>query len=121
MVRPRRGASTLGCLFTLLIVVSAGYVGFRFGEVYWRYYQYKDDMTQQLRFASHNTDAQISRHMAAVADSLGRPAPAGRVVIRRTDRSISIESEYVERVEVPLYIRSYIRDIPFNPRVEGTY
>jgi len=121
MVTMRRGASTLGCLFSLLIFVSAGYVGFRFGEVYWRYYQYKDDMTQQLRFASHNSDAQISRHMAAVADSLGLPSPAGRVVVRRNDREISIEAEYTERVEVPLYIRSYVRDIYFHPRVEGTY
>ena len=117
MVRPRTGASTLGCLFTLLVVVAAGYFGFNFGEVYWRYYQYKDDMTQQLRFASHNTDAQIARHMAALADSLGLPQPAGRVLIHRSDGGISIESEYYERVELPLYVR----DIYFHPRVEGTY
>jgi hypothetical protein len=121
MVSVRRGASTLGCLFSLLVVVAILYVGFNFAEVYWRYYQYNDSMTQQVRFASHNTDAQISRHLAALADSLGLPAPAGRVLIRRTDRAISIEAEYSERVQVPLYIREYVRDIYFHPRVEGTY
>ena len=113
----RLGASTLGCLFSLMVVVAVGYFGFNFGEVYWRFYQFQDDMTQQLRFASHNTDAQISRHMAALADSLGLPQPAGRVTIRRSDRSITIESEYTERIELPMYVR----DIYFHPRAEGTY
>ena len=117
MVRSRRGASTLGCLFGILVLAAAGYFGLNVGEVYWRYYQYKDDMTQQLRFATHNTDAQIARHMAAVADSLGLPQPAGRVVIRRTAKAITIESEYYERVEFPLYVR----DIYFHPRAVGAY
>jgi hypothetical protein len=121
VLRRRSGASTLGCLFSLLVVVMILYVGFNFAEVYWRHYQFRDDMTQQLRFASHNSDAQIARHLAALADSLGLPDGAGRVVIRRSDRAISIESEYVERVHIPLYIRAYVRDIPFHPRVEGTY
>jgi hypothetical protein len=117
MVTSRKGASTLGCLFSLMVVVAIGYFGFNFGEVYWRYYQYQDDMTQQLRFASHNTDAQIARHMSALADSLGLPQPAGRVTIRRTDGSITIESEYYERVELP----GYVRDLYFHPRAAGTY
>ena len=113
----RLGASTLGCLVSLMVVVAIGYFGFNFGEVYWRFYQYQDDMTQQLRFASHNTDSQIAHHLAALADSLGLPQPAGRITIRRGDRSITIESEYYEHVELPMYVR----DIYFHPRAEGTY
>jgi hypothetical protein len=93
------------------------YFGINIGEVYWRYYQYRDDMTQQLRFASHNTNEQIARHMAAVADSIGLPEAAGRVLVRRTDNAISIESSYYERIELPLFVR----DVHFHPRVAGKF
>ena len=44
--RDRPGKSTLGCLFTLLIVVAAGYFAFNVGEVYLRYYRFRDSMQQ---------------------------------------------------------------------------
>jgi hypothetical protein len=117
MVSPRRGVTKLGCLVGLLILATVVYFGVNVGEVYWRYFQFKDDMTQQLRFASHNTNEQIARHMAAVADSLGLPEAAGRVFIRRTGGSISIESQYYERIELPLFVR----DVHFHPRVAGSF
>ena len=46
----RRGASSLGCLFSLLIVTAAVYFGVNVAEVYWRFYQYQDDMRQFVRF-----------------------------------------------------------------------
>jgi hypothetical protein len=117
MVRSRQGASSLGCLFSILVLATIGYFGLSVGEVYWRSYQYQDDMTQQLRFSSHNSDAQIARHLAAVADSLGLPPSAGRVFVRRNNRAISIESDYYERVEFP----GYVRDIHFHPQAAGRY
>ena len=54
-------------------------------------------------------------HLRASADSLGLPESAGKVSIRRTERSITIESEYYETVELPMFVR----EIHFAPRAEG--
>jgi hypothetical protein len=112
---PRRGASKIGCLFSLLIAVAVVYFGINVGRVYWRFYQYRDDMRQEVRFASQRTNDQILAHLRASADSLGLPEAAGKITIRRTERLISIESDYYELVELPLYVR----EVHFNPRAEG--
>jgi hypothetical protein len=116
VVTGRAGRSTLGCLFTLLLVVAAGYFALNVGEPYMRFYRFKDAMRQELRFASNRTDADITRRLAAFADSIGLPPEAGAgVKVKREGRSISIWSEYAEHVELPLVAR----DISFAPLVEG--
>ena len=118
MVTPaRRGASSLGCLFSLLVVVAIVYFGINIGRVYWRFYEYQDDIRQEVRFAGagQRTNDQILTHLRASADSLGLPEAARNVSIRRTAKSISIESDYYESVEFPMYVR----EIHFNPRAEG--
>jgi len=116
LVTTRRGASSLGCLFTLLIVTAAVYFGLNLAEVYWRFYEYQDDMRSMARFASNAPSDTILAHLRASADSLGLPADAARVVVRRSDTRIILESDYYERVELP----GYVRDIHFHPRAEGT-
>jgi hypothetical protein len=37
--------------------------------------------------------------------------------VRRTAKEISIESDYYERVELPLYVR----EVHFNPHAEGPF
>ena len=117
MVKPRRGASSLGCLFTLLVVAAVIYFGVNVGEVYWRFYEYQDDMQQEARFAANRGDDQIKRRLAAAADSLGLPEAAGRVFIRRGSHEISIQATYYERIELPLYVR----EVQFNPKASGTF
>ena len=115
MVRRRRGRSTLGCLFTLLIVVAALYFGFNLAEPYWRYYQYRDSMAQEARFADQVSNEEITHRLHAKADSLGLPAQAYRLRFNRTAKSIQIWAEYEETVELPGYTRRFL----FKPRVEG--
>ena len=107
MVRSRRGASKLGCLFLLLIVAVVAYFGANVGEVYLRYYRYRDAMRQEGRFARQNTDEQIRRHLRSFADSIGLPDEAGHVSVRRSANRISISADYHEVVELPLFIRSF--------------
>ena len=115
MVRPRRGRSMLGCLFTLLIIVAAFYFASNLAEPYWRYYQYKDSMSQEARFASQVSNEEITRRLHAKADSLGLPPEAYRLRFNRTANSIQIWAEYAEVVELPGYTRHFL----FKPRVEA--
>jgi hypothetical protein len=116
LVTPRRGASSLGCLFTLLLVTAAVYFGVNVAEVYWRFYEYQDDMRSVARFGANAPSDTIVAHLRASADSLGLPSDAARVIVRRNDSRIILESDYYEHVELP----GYIRDIHFHPRAEGT-
>jgi len=115
MVTVRHGRSMLGCLFTLLIGVAIFYFAFNLGEPYWRYYQYRDSMSQEARFASQATNDEITRRLHAKADSLGLPAEAYRLRFNRTATSVSIWAEYQEVVELPGYTRHFL----FKPRVEA--
>lgn len=115
MVSARRGATKLGCLFSVLLVVAATYFAVNVGEVYLRYYRYRDAMHQQGRFGRQNTDEVIRRNLRSVADSLGLPEDAGRLSIQRTGNRISISAQYDEVVEFPLFVRT----LHFAPSYHG--
>ena len=117
MVKARRGVSSLGCLFTLLVLAAVAYFGVNAGEHYFRFYQYQDAMRQEVRFAAHNSDALILRHLRERADSLGLPEAAGEVTLQRDGRHIEVESEYYEHIELPLMVR----EVRFNPHAEGVF
>jgi hypothetical protein len=113
----RRGRSTLGCLFTLLIIVAIGYFAVNVGEVYFRYYQFHDSMQQTARFAARLDDDAVRQRLRLAADSLNLPESAGRVQVRRREHSIVIWSEYIERIELP----GYVREVRMTPQVESTF
>jgi len=96
---------------------AAGYFAVNVGEVYFRYFKFKDGMRQEVRFAAHNSDQVILRHLRAQADSLGLPEAAGEVTLQRSGRHIEIESEYYEHIELPLFVR----EVRFNPHAEGIF
>jgi hypothetical protein len=103
----RPGKSRLGCLVTLLLVVAIAYFGFNIGEVYVRFYRLRDAMEQEARFAHNRDDNAIRLRLAAVADSLGLPDDAGRMVIRRNSSNITISTDYSEHVELPMFVREF--------------
>jgi hypothetical protein len=114
MVIRRRGASTLGCLFTMLVVVALVYFGVNIGAPFWRYYQFRDAMQQETRFAERKTDSQIIATLRLKADSLMLPGPAHKINVRRTPGRITIWTEYAETIDFPFVTR----DITFRPVAE---
>jgi hypothetical protein len=115
MVMVRPGRSSLGCLVVLLVLAAAGYFAVNVGEVYIRFYEFRDDVRQEARFARMRSDDDIRARLAAKADSLDLPAEAGRVRIYRTAGRITLTSEYTELVELPLFVREF----DFSIREEG--
>ncbi len=117
MVGRRRGRANFGCLFSVLLLVTAVYFAVNVGEPYLRYYRFLDGMKQEARFSAQFTDEQIQTRLAALADSLGLPEAAGQVRVRRESNRISLSSSYYERVEMPLIVR----EILFSPQAEWTH
>jgi hypothetical protein len=92
----------MGCLLPLLILAVVLYYAFDFGQAYFRGYQFKDAMGSEARFATTLTDDQITRRLAALADSLQLPPGAELITIMRSPRTITISSDYDEVIKLPL-------------------
>jgi hypothetical protein len=101
----------------LLLIAAVGYFGLGVGEQYMQFFQYQDAMRQEVKFAAHNSDALILRHLRERADSLGLPEAAGEVTLQRDGRHIEIESEYYVHLELPLYVK----EVRFNAHAEGIF
>ena len=115
--RPRRGTGTIGCLASLALTAALIFLAVQFGKPWFRYQQFRDVMKSSARYAISLPDSVIRARLLAVADSLGLPKEAKRVRIdrQRSPASITISSDYVEKVMVPLYGPVTIR---FKPRAE---
>jgi hypothetical protein len=101
----------------MVVVVAIVYFGVNVGRVYWRFYEYQDDMRQEVHFASQHTNDQIIASLRASADSLQLPEGAGKISIRRNAKGISVEADYYENVELPMYVK----ELHFNPHAEGKF
>jgi hypothetical protein len=110
----RRGGSTLGCLFSLLLFAAILYYGVNIGQVSWRYYQLRDEMRSNARLAPSLTDATIRRRLRTRAEHLHLPEEAQRFVIKRSGRprTINITTEYSESVDLPFFDHTF----NFTPR-----
>lgn len=117
MVRARAGKGTLGCLMSLLVVAAVIYFGVNIGRTYFNYFQFRDRMKVEARFAQHRSDATIARRLREYADSLGIPLGASKVHVRRRGRTIEIWAEYYENVELPLVVKEFY----FHPQAVGTF
>ena len=115
VTRAHPGQSSLGCLTMLLVLVTVAYFGFNIGQAWSDYYSLRDSMRQQARFGSRLSDAEIRRALVAKVDSLGLPEEAAGFEIRREPGRIVISTEYVQPVELPLFIREF----RFAPRAEA--
>jgi hypothetical protein len=100
---------------TLLIAAAIVYFGVNIGEVYWRAYEFQDDMRQEVKFARNVPNDSIVHHLRIAADSLGLPDDAQVIGIHRTQDSITVEAEYDERIELPMHATL----AHFHPRVAG--
>jgi len=108
--RDRRGASTIGCLLSLLVLVAVLYYGVNIGEVYFRYYRILDEMQSQARVAAALDNGTIQRRIASAIQEIGLPDDAsGNLQITRSasPREITIETEYAETVKLPLFLHTF--------------
>jgi hypothetical protein len=112
----RRGASSLGCLITLLVFVAALYYAVHLGEVYLRYYQLVDEMQVNARLAPSLTDEVIQRRLATKVGEIFGPDRHMQFKIGRGGRTrvFSVETEYRDSVSLPFFKHTFV----LKPRAE---
>jgi len=105
----RRGATSTGCLVSLLFLVGALYYGVNIGELFFRYYRLLDEMQTQAQLAPSLDDGTIRRRIQAAAQDIGLPPEAQQIKIvrRASPREIVIETEYNESVDLPLFNHTF--------------
>jgi hypothetical protein len=111
----RRGASTMGCLISLLVLVAVLYYGVNIGELYFRYYRLLDEMGTQARVAAALDNGTIQRRIAAAIQEIGLPDEAAanlQITRNASPREITIESDYSESVHLPLFDHTF----KFHPK-----
>lgn len=112
----RRGASTTGCLLSLLVLVAVLYYGVNIGELYFRYYRLVDEMGSQARVAAALDNGTIERRIGAAIQDIGLPDDAAsnlQITRSSSPREITIESQYSESVHLPLFDHTF----QFHPKV----
>jgi len=108
--RDRRGASTMGCLLSLLVLVAVLYYGVNIGEVYFRYYRILDEMQTQARVAAALDNGTIQRRIASAIQEIGLPDDASsnlQITRSASPRQIAIETDYSETVTLPLFVHNF--------------
>ena len=108
--RNRRGASTIGCLLSLLVLVAVLYYGVNIGEVYFRYYRLLDEMQGQARVAAALDNGTIQRRIASAIQEIGLPDDASsnlQITRSASPREIVIETDYSETVTLPLFVHTF--------------
>ncbi|HXE59178.1 MAG TPA: hypothetical protein VN607_00660 [Gemmatimonadaceae bacterium] len=113
----RLGRVTVGCLTLVVLVAVLAYVGNAVGQVYWRFYRFQDAFTQQIKFAASTPDDTIITRLRTQADSLDLPVEAQRIHLRRTNRAISIWSQYADSIVLP----GYGREVDFTAHAEKSF
>lgn len=116
MVKDRRGMGRLGCLVWILLLSIVAYLGVHFGEPWFAYQQYKDEMKTAAAFAEALPDQEIRRRIQVRADSLNLPVAARTVTIERTDSRITISSSYETVVHIIWYGPVTLK---FAPKIQG--
>ncbi len=114
----RYGASRLGCLIQLVIVVSLIYFGAYAGQDLLDYYRYRDAMKQETRFAKLRNDVQIKDRLRLFADSVGLPVEAHDVNVVRDENTIRIWSEYDQPLRLPFDLK---KSVHLRPSAEGSF
>ena len=106
----RRGASTMGCLLSLAVLVAVLYYGVNIGVVYFRYYRLVDEMGTQARVAAALDNGTIQRRIAEAIHEIGLPDDASnnlQITRSATPRQITIETTYNESVHLPLFNHTF--------------
>lgn len=101
-----RGASSMGCLFFLLIAGVVGYVGFKVGEAYWNYFEVRQKTREVLNWAAASppkTETEIMQRVIVKAVEVGVELSPRNIQIMQTPDTLTIIVSWSQEVEFPYY------------------
>ena len=108
--RPRpwnnAGITTPGCLVWLILIAILGFVGFKFGEAYWTYYQVQEQVRQALIWTvAGNSKPEpeiVQRVISQVRGAEVQLTPRNIRITQASD-SLTLVVSWTQEVEFPFY------------------
>jgi hypothetical protein len=88
MLKHSTGASSIGCLFTIAIVVCGFYAGYKFAVVQWNVESFKEALTEGTHIWAN--EHELDNISAIKADIIRRAAKCG---ITLTTKEIAVNTE----------------------------
>lgn len=114
----RIGASRLGCLIQIVILVGIVYFGVLAGKEALAYYRFRDAMKNEARFAASRSDVEMRTRLRAFTDSVELPIEAKDIKIVRAGNTIRIWSEYDQEFKLPF---NHTKVVHLRPSVENSF
>jgi hypothetical protein len=113
----RRGAVTSGCFLFLILILLLGYVGLKFGEAVWEYFEVRQKTREALNWAAAGQpkpEIDILQKVIAKVREVGVELPPRSIQIKQTTDTLTILVSWSREVEFPYYT------LPLNFRVTQT-
>lgn len=101
-----RGAATSGCLVFLILVLLLGYVGFKFGEAFWEYFEVRHKTREALNWAAAGRpkpEIDILQKVMAKVQEAGVELTPRSIQIKQTTDTLTILVSWSREVEFPYY------------------
>jgi hypothetical protein len=87
-------------LIKLIIAALLLHATWRAGTVYFRYYQFKDEVQQIALFSGTRSENDLHKRVMELAGEFQVPLDPDRVTVRRQNNHTLINATYLEQVEV---------------------
>jgi len=100
------GITTPGCLVLLILIVIVGFLGFKFGEAFWTYYQVREQVRQALTWTvagGPKPEAEIVQRVISEVRSEEVQLTPRNVRITQTSDSLTLIVSWTQEVELPFY------------------
>jgi hypothetical protein len=100
------GITTLGCLVWLVLIAIVGFVGFKFGEAFWTYYQVREQVRQALTWtvaSGPKSEVEIVQRVISQVRSEEVQLTPRNVRINQTSDSLTLIVSWTQEVEFPFY------------------
>jgi hypothetical protein len=100
------GITTLGCLVWLVLIAIVGFVGFKFGEAFWTYYQVREQVRQALTWTvagDPKPEAAIVQKVISQVRSEEVQLTPRNVRITQTSDTLTLIVSWTQEVEFPSY------------------
>jgi hypothetical protein len=117
-LRGSRGEGNSGCIFTILLIVAAGYVGYIFVLPYYHYNAFESRVAEMVPYYRNHPPEYIHDAVMDIAKEfdLDLKPKQVRVQVLKRDNRIIIDVEYQQQVELPFYTHT----LTFKPHLTGT-
>ncbi len=102
----RSGKGRLGCLFSLVIVLALGYLGYKFAPPYMAHYELKDALDQiaVYRAVKPAEKRAIQEEVIAKAKELGIPLKREDIKVRQEEEKVYITVKYTVPIDLPTQV-----------------